>query len=431
MTVEHLRQKKPSLWINPKLSPADETLPRLQFGMDDIRDASDRLRRFAPLLSDLFEDTRKAGGIIESKLTPVPMFQQKIGEASGIDIPGNLLVKEDHALPVAGSIKARGGIYEVLCLAEELAEKTGILQPADNYRKLAGPEARRLYEKYTVTVGSTGNLGLSIGITAAALGFNAVVHMSSEAKKWKKELLRSRGVSVIEHKGDYGTAVQSGREAAAESPRTYFVDDEHSVRLFLGYAVAALRLRTQLQESGIQVDMEHPLFVYIPCGVGGAPGGICFGLKLVFGDAVHCFFAEPLEAPCMQFGFLTDFDPDLSIYDLGLTLTTAADGLAVGKASSFVGKLVEPLVSGCYTTRDEQLFRSLYLLMDTEGMKVEPSAAAGCAGPFMLLTGEQGKAYLRRTCRVSEVSQSTHIIWSTGGSFLPEKEYRNFYRRGR
>lgn len=57
----------------------------------------------------------------------------------------------------------------------------------------------------------------------------------------------------------------------------------------VGYAVATKRLVGQPEEKGNAVDEKHPFFIYIPCGVGGAPGGISFGLKQVFKDCVHCF----------------------------------------------------------------------------------------------------------------------------------------------
>ena len=136
------------------------------------------------------------------------------------------------------------------------------------FRSLADEKWRKLFGRYSILVGSTGNLGLSIGTMSAALGYKAVVHMSADAKEWKKNLLRSRGVTVVEHPAAYSVAVCNAREEAAKDEYSYFVDDEHSVDLFLGYAVAARRLKNQLESLGITPTTQAPLNAHLPCGVG-------------------------------------------------------------------------------------------------------------------------------------------------------------------
>jgi D-serine dehydratase len=103
--------------------------------------------------------------------------------------------------------------------------------------------------------------------------------------------------------------VAQGRKLSELDPMSYFVDDENSRTLFYGYAVAARRIARQLEERQVVVDDSHPLFVYLPCGVGGAPGGIAYGLRTVYGSAVHCFFVEPVESPCMLVGMATALKP--------------------------------------------------------------------------------------------------------------------------
>lgn len=414
-----LRMGEPCLWLNPRRLPIASA--RLQLGLPDIEAAERRWRRFAPLLTALFPELSAVGGFIESPLFPVTRFTRLL---DGGGRPW--LVKADHALPVAGSIKARGGIYAVLCFAERVALREGLLRGEDDtYRTLDSDRARAVFASHELAVGSTGNLGLSIGIMGRALGFRVTVHMSVEAKGWKKERLRGCGTTVIEHAGDYAAACAAGRLAATADPRAHFIDDENSVELFLGYSVAALRLREQLRELGIAVDRDHPLFLHLPCGVGGGPGGITFGARLVFGDDVHCFFAEPTEAPCVLLGLATRKYDAVSVYDIGLKLATQADGLAVPRPSHLVCEMMDPLVSGCYTVADSRMTALLKALYESEGMEIEPSSATACAGPAMLSGTALGRAYLRE-----HAGDGTHILWTTGGSLAPPEQHAAYRNHG-
>lgn len=73
-------------------------------------------------------------------------------------------------------MQARGGMYEVLTVAEAFAKQAGLLQPSgqagcgsgsacgpDGGKEsavLASARAREVLQRYTVAVGSTGNLGV-------------------------------------------------------------------------------------------------------------------------------------------------------------------------------------------------------------------------------------------------------------------------------
>lgn len=402
-------------WFNPLLKKEGGFTDGL-VSEKQITDAENRLLRFAGYLAEAFPETAETGGIIESPLRETPAMKAALEQTFRTCIPGRLFLKMDSHLPAAGSIKARGGFHEVLKHAEELALSHGMVRITDDYREFASEPFRQFFSKYTIQAGSTGNLGLSIGIMSAKLGFRVVIHMSADAKQWKKDLLRERGCTVIEYDTDYCAAVANGRKLSDENPYSYFVDDENSVDLFTGYAVAGRRLQKQLAEMQLPVDREHPLFVYLPCGIGGAPGGIAYELKRIFGNAVHCFFEEPVNACCMLAGMASGLHDAISVYDIGLDGKTLADGLAVGRPSAFAGRAVEERLSGISTVRDDRLLPLKNLLLETEQIYIEPSS---CAAYGTLIRRADMAEYIRRQNLDSFMEQAVHIVWATGGSLVP------------
>lgn len=419
---------EPTLWLNPKLQSDTQNLwTRLPYQLEDIQAANARLERFAPLIAHYFPETKQQDGIIESELRRIDRF------ARAIQLNAPLYLKMDSHLAVAGSIKARGGIYEVLYFAEQLALEAGFIQPQDNYIALTKPEVRQYFHRYTLQVGSTGNLGLSIGISAAALGFKVIVHMSRDAQAWKKDLLRSKGVQVEEYEGDFTLAVETGRKAAESDPYSYFIDDEQSLQLFMGYAVAALRLQKQLEAQAVPVDIEHPLFVYLPCGVGGSPGGVAYGLKRLFGDACHIFFIEPTHAPSMLIGMITEQYGNISVQDVGIDGRTEADGLAVGRPSSFIGQLMDSLIAGIVTVEDATLFDDMKLLNQTESIQIEPSACSTFAAIDRLhqvdsKIGQRMQHYIQQA-GITSPQSITHLCWATGGALVPQEVMKAYLSR--
>ena len=413
-TLEKLKNMEEFLWINPNYIEYREALNRMPISLAEVEDAEKRLTRFAPYIKQQFPDSQD--GIIESPISDISNMKNWMENEYKIEIPGELFLKRDDLLPIAGSIKARGGIYEVLKHAETIAIENGLLHIEDDYKVLAEKRFIELFKQYTIQVGSTGNLGLSIGIISAKIGFKVIVHMSSDAKQWKKEMLRSKGVQVIEYEDDYSKAVEQGRKSSDTDPNSHFIDDENSKDLFLGYAVGGIRLKSQLDKMNINIDKDHPLVVYLPCGVGGGPGAVAYGLKLIFGDLVDCYFAEPTHSPCMLLGLSTGKHDKISVEDIGLDNKTEADGLAVGRPSSFVGGLMDYLLKGEFTIKDEKLYMYLKALYKSENIFVEPSALAGFNGPIF-------------TKDLYKDKEPVQLLWATGGSLVPLIERNQFLNR--
>ena len=398
--VARLRDRLPAVWLRSRASRIDQT----PIKAEEIRDAELRLDRFRPVLAALFP-AANWDGRIRSALLDYPRQP---------DLPA-LLVKADHDLPMTGSVKARGGVYELLCRIEAVALMEGLVKRGEPLTPLLTPAALALFSKHRIVVASTGNLGFSIGLVARAFGLEAEVHMSHDAKTWKKERLRRTGANVIEHPVDYTDTVASAR-AAASASGSYFIDDESSRLLFVGYTTAAAELAEQLSERGVKIGTGTPLVVYLPCGVGGAPGGITAGLKTIYGDDVHCVFVEPVASACVLAALAVGNGSPVSVYDIGLDNDTIADGLAVPVASKLVMNSVGASIDAAVAVTDAAMLDWVRRAWNESRLRLEPSAASGFAAVPLFLEAA-------RNTGAALPPGAIHVVWTTGGSQLPEDQF--------
>lgn len=168
-----LRATVPTVWPNPHLLPGEAATTGLELTRAELDEAIADWAEFAPAIAALFPETAATGGQITSPLRVLATGRSAeiVGQAGQ-----PVLVKCDNELPVAGSIKARGGIFELLRYARGVAADHGLM--------LRDPAARQIFARHRVLVGSTGNLGYSIGVVGLALGFQVEIHMSSDARQW-------------------------------------------------------------------------------------------------------------------------------------------------------------------------------------------------------------------------------------------------------
>lgn len=107
--VRELQLRHESAWMNPNVGSADAALAALPLTRTDVDDAEARLERFAPFIKKVFPETAADRGLIESPLTEIEHMRAWLNENEGAQLAGKLFLKRDSDLPVAGSVKARGG----------------------------------------------------------------------------------------------------------------------------------------------------------------------------------------------------------------------------------------------------------------------------------------------------------------------------------
>lgn len=118
---------------------------------------------------------------------------------------------------------------------------------------------------------------------------------------------------------------------------------------------------------------------------------------------------------------MTHLYDQINVMDLGMDGKTVADGLAVPKSSKIAGRVMRTLLYGSHTFDDDDIYRYLTMLADTQDIRVEPSAAAGFTAiiPTVQQFADQ-----------NVLKNATHIVWATGGKLVPADEMQRYYDKG-
>src|SRR5690625_4200764 len=129
--LQEIIDKKPVLWLNPKRKKMRD-MPNAPLKKKDMKEAAELWERFAPLLEKVFPETATTNGRIESALKEIPKMKDLL-VTKGDEFEGRIVVKCDNDLRVAGSIKGRGGFFDILKYAEDFERKDELVNHDGDY----------------------------------------------------------------------------------------------------------------------------------------------------------------------------------------------------------------------------------------------------------------------------------------------------------
>lgn len=90
-----------TFWTNPKYGTFQTAIERLPLTEKDVKEAEERLTRFAPYIAKVFPETKGMCGIIESPVTAIPSMHQQLEKMYEQALEGTLLLKCDSHLPIS------------------------------------------------------------------------------------------------------------------------------------------------------------------------------------------------------------------------------------------------------------------------------------------------------------------------------------------
>jgi threonine dehydratase len=213
-----------------------------------------------------------------------------------------------------------------------------------------------------VIAASAGNHAQGVAIAARALGIECVIVMPATAPLAKVTATEHYGAKVTLAGSTYNDAYERACEIQAESGATYIhaFDDRD---IIAGQGTVGLE---------ILADLPLVEAIIAPIGGGGLISGIATAVKAVRPE-VRIIGVEAAGAAGMRASLDTGHVIKLE------TLSTVADGIAVKSPGERTLAITRQLVDDVVTVDDDEIIRTVLLLMERCKLMVEGAGAAGVA----------------------------------------------------
>ena len=284
-------------------------------------------------MTPTYEDVLKAnslrGDVIrKTSLTYSPIFSE---------LSGSEVYLKSEFQQKTGSFKIRGAYFKIKSLTDEEKKKG-------------------------VVTASAGNHAQGVAFASSLENIPCTIVMPKNASPAKVAATRGYGAHVILEGNNYDESWMKAKQIAEEtgSISVHAFDDP---QVIAAQGVIGLEILEDLP------DVDE---IYVPIGGGGLAAGILLAVKTK-NPKIKIIGVQSKSFPAMKnslaSGELQSVEGDRTI----------ADGISVKKPGQITFSIIKELIDEIVLVDDDQIVKTMFLLMERGKMVVEPAGAAGLA----------------------------------------------------
>ncbi len=242
----------------------------------------------------------------------------------------------------------------------ENLQKTGSFKLRGAFNKLANLTNEERVRG--VIAASAGNHAQGVAYAARYHDAPCTIVMPESASLAKISATQGYGARVVLHGSNYDEAYAYALQLKAEQQLTY-VHAFDDADIIAGQGTIGLEILEQL---------PHVKAIVVPMGGGGLATGLAIAVKSTHPN-VKIFGVEAMAAACFRHSF------DVGHLEGVAPTHTIADGIAVGQPGQLTYDLAQQYIDDVITVEEEEISRSMVMLMERSKLVVEGSGAAAVA----------------------------------------------------